>query len=126
MSRTYRRKTQVYKDTFFGGQKAFTEEVGQALTNGEQPASGVISRRLRHAKDYDSFLKISTNRFHSEAGRHLSPYSFYRAPSWFCTLVCERRLRRTHKAQIHQALVVDRFEELALRPFMKDAGWAYW
>ncbi|WP_274645017.1 hypothetical protein [Pseudomonas serbica] len=126
MSRTYRRKTEVYKDSFFGSLQGFNEEVGQALANGEQPASGVVSRRLRHAKDYDSFLKISWNRLHSEAGRHLCPYSFYRAPSWFRTLVCERRLRRTHKAQLHQALVVNRTEELTLRPFLKDAGWHYW
>jgi hypothetical protein len=126
MSRTFRRKTVGYKDTYFGGFKGFMVEVGQALADGQPLSSRSLSRRLRHAKDYDSFLKINLNRFHSEAGRHMSPYSFYRAPSWFCTLMCERPLRRMHKAQIHRALVVDGFEELTLTPFMKDAGWSYW
>lgn len=126
MSRTYRRKTEVYKDTYFGGLKGFLDEVGKALANGEQPASSGISRRLRHAKDYDSYIKISTVRLRSEAGRHLSGYSRYRAPSWFCTLVCERPLRRLHKAEIHRAGIVNGFEELTLTPYLKDAGWTYW
>ena len=127
MSRTYRNKRELYRDFYFCGVETFQAEI-DAYFNDESRCfhSNVFSRTVRHAKDYDTYLRISTARLHSDSGRHLSSFRRQRAPSWLVNLMCERKFRRRHKSEIKHAEALNDLEGLVLSPFVKDACWLNW
>lgn len=127
MSRTYRSKRERFQDTYFCTVERFQADAALYFSNEPMGyTSSTLSRTLRHAKDYDTYLRISTARLHSESGRHLSRFRRQRAPSWLVNLMCERKFRRRHKSEVKHAQALDDLDGLVLSPFVKDACWLNW
>ena len=126
MARTYRRRQEQFKDWYFENQAAFDWEARRAESNPTLRSTQFFNRWVKGAKTYQGFLDYKQVMLNSDVGQPLSRNAMRNAPSSFTNVFCERPLRRTHQQQIRAALRSGSEDNLLLRPYLKNAAYAYW